>query len=49
MSSLLFSALNICTVTNYSICVKVVDAGQQQLSLLVAAYKILKCDVKMWL
>lgn len=26
-------------------CVKVVDAGQQQLSMLLAACKILKCDV----
>lgn len=42
MSALLFLALNICTVMSYFMCLKVVDAGQQQLSLLATAYKILK-------
>lgn len=45
MSALLFSALNICTVMSCFMCLKVVDAGQQQLSLLGTAYKILKRDV----
>lgn len=45
MSTLLFSALNICTVMTYFMCLKVVDAGQQQLSLLATAYKILKWHV----
>lgn len=45
MSALLFSALNICTVMSYFMCLKVVDAGHQQLSLLATAYKILKGDV----
>lgn len=45
MSALLSSALNICTVMSYFMCLKVVDAGHQQLSLLATAFKILKGDV----
>lgn len=41
MTTLVFSALNICMGMRYSMCIKLADAGQQHLSLLVAACKIL--------